>query len=196
MPKFPTFPTLYNEVIAVSITKLREWGYLELNQYKRGTLTWSTNGHPTGSISIAVNTHSDSPYLELDYKYRGEPVNYRVQLVTVPSNLGKGEVWYFLCPHTGKRCRKLFSVGERFLHREAFNGCMYESQTYSHRNRKLFKLYENAFGSDKLFEQLYSKHFKRGYAGKPTKRFLKLMQKIKESERTPYNEIERLLFTK
>jgi hypothetical protein len=41
---------------------------------------------------------------------------------------------------------------------------------------------EKAFDSDRLDELLYSKHFKRTYAGKPTKRFLKLMQKINKSE--------------
>ncbi|GAA4434230.1 hypothetical protein GCM10023188_24910 [Pontibacter saemangeumensis] len=48
--------------------------------------------------------------------------------------------------------------------------------------------------SDKLYEQLYSKHFKSSYAGKPTKKFVKLMQKIKESERMSYREKEMLSF--
>jgi hypothetical protein len=125
-----------------------------------------------------VNTRTDSPYLELDYKHNGKPVNYQVQLITAPANIGKGRVYYFICPNIGKRCRKLYSVGERFLHREAFTDCMYESQTYSAKSRQLCKMYEKAFDSDKLYEQLYSKHFKRTYAGKPTKRYLKLMQKI------------------
>ncbi|WP_187262630.1 hypothetical protein [Pontibacter beigongshangensis] len=192
MAKFPTFPTLYDNVIAVSIMKLREWGYLKPDQYKAGTLSWSTNGRETGSISIRVNTRTDGPYLELDYKHRDKPVNYTVGLVSVPSNIGKGVVWYFLCPHTGKRCRKLYSVGERFLHREAYTGCMYESQTYSHKARKLNTLFDKIYGTDKLYEQLYQKHFKSHYAGKPTKKYLKLMQKIKQTENVRITRTELL----
>ena len=125
MPKFPTFPTLYNEVLQISITKLKEWQYLNLEQIKSGTITWSRNGSKTGSISIRVNTFSEQPFIELDYKYRDEPRNYKIQLVSVPSNLSKGLIWYFLCPQTNKRCRKLYSIGGYFLHREAFQDCMF-----------------------------------------------------------------------
>ena len=52
------------------------------------------------------------------------------------------------------------------------------------------RMYEKIFATEKLYEELYSKHFKRHYAGKPTKRYLKLMQKIKESESVPYTESE------
>ena len=72
-----------------------------------------------------------TPYIELDYNYRDKPQNYKVNLVRVPSNLGKDFVWYFHCPKTNKRCRKLYSVNGMFLHREAYKGCMYETQTYS-----------------------------------------------------------------
>lgn len=194
MAKTPTFPTLFDEVLQVSVTDLKKWEYLRPNQYKNGVITWSRNGQKTASISIAVNTRTGSPYLELDYTNNGTPINYRVQLVTVPANIGKGRVWYFLCPHTGKRCRKLYSVGAKFLHRSAFAGCLYESQTYSQKNRQLFRMYAKAFGSDKLYEQLSQKHFRRTYAGKPTKRFSKLMQKIRESERMSYFDKERPLF--
>ncbi|MFD2246364.1 hypothetical protein [Pontibacter ruber] len=182
MAKTPTFPTLFDDVLQFSVTDLKKWSYLKSNQYKSGVITWSRNSQKTGSISIAVNSRADSPYLELDYTHNGQPINYRVQLVTVPSNIGKGWIWYFLCPHTGKRCRKLYSVGAKFLHREAFTGCMYESQTYSQKNRVLFRMYEKAFGSDGLYEQLSRKHFRRTYAGKPTKRFVKLIQQIRESK--------------
>ena len=126
MPRHSTIPTLYDDAIAVSITKLKEWGYLRQNNYQSGTLTWSRNGNTTGSIDIRVNTRSNEPYIDLDYKYREKPIRYRLDLVSVPSNIGKGQVWYFLCPHTGKRCRKLYSIGEMFLHREAYRGYMYE----------------------------------------------------------------------
>jgi len=130
MPKPYTFPTLYDEVLQISITNLKEWNYLNPEQLKSGTITWSSNGEKTASISIRVNTN-DKPYIELNYKCNDKPRKYKVSLVSIPSNLGIGKIWYFLCPQTHKRCRKLYSISGYFLHREAFNGCMYDSQTKS-----------------------------------------------------------------
>ena len=108
MPKARTFPTLYDELKKVSISFLSKYGYLKLNHWQRGTITWSQGGQKTGSVSITVNTNSDSKYLELDYRCNEIPISYRVPLAFSPSNIGKGVVWYFLCPRTGRRCRKLY----------------------------------------------------------------------------------------
>lgn len=182
MPKTYTFPTLYNEALQISISKLKEWEYLNPEQIKSGTLNWSSNGNPTGSISIQVNTHSEQSYIELNYKYRDEPRNYKLSLVTMPSNLGKGLIWYFLCPQTNKRCRKLYSIDGYFLHREAFNGCMYETQTQSKKYRQLDKTLGAYLKEDELYSQLYQKHFKKTYAGKPTKKYLRIIEQIKKAE--------------
>lgn len=180
MPKTYTFPTLYNEALQISISKLKEWEYLNPEQIKSGTLNWSSNGNPTGSISIQVNTYSEQPYIELNYKYRDEPRNYKLSLVSMPSNLGKGLIWYFLCPQTNKRCRKLYSIDGYFLHREAFNGCMYETQTQSKKYRQLDKTLGEYLKEDELYSQLYQKHFKKTYAGKPTKKYLRIIEQIKK----------------
>lgn len=195
MPKPHTFPTLYNEALQIDISKLKEWEYLNPGQIKSGTLTWSRNGNPTGSISIRVNTHSEQPYIELDYKYRDEPRNYKVYLTSTPSNLNRGKIWYFLCPQTKKRCRKLYSIGGYFLHREAFNGCMYETQTQSKKYRQLDKTLGAYFKIDNLYSELYKKNFKKYYAGKPTKRYLRIMEQIKKAESMPYHEIERAMLS-
>jgi len=195
MPKPHTFPTLYNEALQIHISKLKGWGYLNPGQIKSGTLNWSRKGNPTGSISIQVNTHSKQPYIELDYKYRGEPRNYKVYLTSTPSNLNKGEIWYFICPQTKKRCRKLYLIGGYFLHREAFNGCMYETQTQSKKYRQLDKTLGAYFKSDALYRELYKKNFKKTYAGKPTKRYLRIIGQIQKVENIPYHEIERAMLS-
>ena len=195
MPKPHTFPTLYNEALQIHISKLKGWGYLDPKQIKSGTLNWSRNGNKTGSISIRVSTQPKSPYLELDYKYNEAPIKYRVQLVSAPSNLGKGVVWYFACPQTNKRCRKLYSIGGYFLHREAFNGCMYETQTQSKKYRQLDKTLGAYFKSDNLYSELYKKNFKKTYAGKPTKKYLRIMEQIQKAESIPYHEIERAMLS-
>jgi hypothetical protein len=173
MPKPHSLPTLFNEVLQINISKLKEWGYLEPNQIKNGSLHWSRNGNPTGSISIKVD--SNEMILELDYKFKDEPRNYNVDIVSIPSNLGKGEIFYFVCPHTKKKCRILYCINGYFLHREAFNNCMYESQTFSQSNRALIKEYEIHFKADDLYSAMNKKNFKKFYAGKPTKRYLKIL---------------------
>ncbi len=195
MPKPYTFPTLYNEALQIHISKLKGWGYLDPEQIKSGTLNWSRNGNPIGSISIKVNTHSEQPYIELDYKYREEPRNYKVYLTSTPSNLNRGEIWYFICPQTKKRCRKLYSIDGYFLHREAFNGCMYETQTQSKKYRQLDKTLGAYFKIDNLYSELYKKNFKKTYAGKPTKRYLRIMEQIQKAESIPYHEIERAMLS-
>lgn len=195
MAKFPTFPTLYDDALQVRLSKLKESGYLKPNQFKIGILTWSTNGRKSGSIEIAVNTEIDTPYLEVKYEFRGEPRHYKVQLVSIPSNLGKGRVWYFLCPHTRKRCRVLYSVGGYFYHREAFTGCMYESQTKCKHWRALEKNYGAAFRTDEIYDELYSPYFKRFYKGKPTKRFKKLRAELDKAENIDIGEFERLFLS-
>ena len=193
MPKPHTFPTLYDEVKTVSISFLTKHGYLKPNKLKAGSIHWSRNGENLGSISIKVCTYSESPYLEFDYKCNKAPINYRAKLVSAPSNLGKGVVWYFICPKTGKRCRKLYLADTFFYHRSAFNGCMYEKQTQSKKSRYLDKTLGEYFRTDQLFEQLYKKNFKKTYAGKPTKKYLWLMERINRAESIDIGGIERLM---
>lgn len=195
MPKPYTFPTLFNEALQIDISKLKGWGYLDPEQIKSGTINWSRNGNPTGRISIQVNTHSEQPYIELDYLYKNEPRNYKVLLTSTASNLNKGLIWYFVCPQTNKRCRKLYSIGGYFLHREAFNGCMYEAQTQSKKYRQLDKTLGAYFKIDNLYSELYKKNFKKSYAGKPTKKYLRIMEQIQKAESIEPYEIERALLS-
>lgn len=180
MARYSSYPTLYDEVRTVSITKLKEWEYLEPNQNKNGSIKWSRNGNTTGSISVEVNTIE--MYVRLFYTYRDdEKINYKIGLEKVPSNLGRGYLWYFICPHTNKRCRKLYLIGSKFLHREAFKGCMYECQTKSTYTRQLHKYFTNYLKIDEMEKEIYSKHYKSTYNGKLTKhqkKYWNLMQRI------------------
>lgn len=192
MPKVSTSPTLYDQLKTLSISFLGKYNYLNPNQYQSGTVTWSRNGKVTGNISITVNTQHESPYLELNYKCNEATINYRVFLTSIPSNLGKGIVWYFVCPKTGKRCRKLYLADTYFYHRSAFQGCMYEKQTQSKKYRNLDKTLGAYYRVDLLYEQLYKKHFKKYYRNKPTKRYLKITAQIEQATRLSAAEIDEL----
>ena len=193
MPKPHTFPTLFNEVKRVEISFLKKHGYLKPEQIQSGTINWSRNGDKTGSISIVVDTVNICPFIGLKYNFNDEPRKYRVNLISIPSNFGKGEIWYFRCPRTNKLCRKLYSIGGYFYHRNAFKGSMYECQIYSHKDRDMLSILNPYFNSDKYYEQLYKKNFKKTYAGKPTKKYLWLMERINKSENIDVRDVERFM---
>lgn len=186
-------PTLYDNVLKLSITELKKWGYLKPDNVQNGTISWSRNGEEFASISVVVNTLNEKPYIQLDYRFNGEPRKYKVYFDADVSNLGKGKVWYFVCPQTNKRCRKLYQISGYFFHREAFKSCYYEKQIQSKYARSLEKNLGAWLKSDKLYSELYSKHFRSQYNGKLTKRYLKLMKQIKEAESISYDEVERII---
>lgn len=197
MAKVHTFPILFDETLQINISNFKRWGYLKPNQWKTGELNWSRNGNKTGSISIGVSTLEGNEYLHLKYNFRDEPREYKVKLFWKESNLNQGKVWFFICPKTFRYCRKLYSIDGYFLSRTAFKGlnCMYEKQTYSKYGRMLDKTFGAYFGTDKAYQQIYSKHFKKFYAGKPTKKYLRIMEQIQKAERLPHHEIERALIS-
>jgi hypothetical protein len=58
---------------------------------------------------------------------------------------------------------------------------MYVKQTYSKNARQQYKLWDRLFCTDKVYEELYTKNFKKQYKGKPTKRYLKLWNKLRQA---------------
>ena len=191
MPKPYTFPLLLDEVKTLSISKLKEWQYLEPESYKYGTVTWSRAGEQAGKIKI-YSSISDEPFIRLKYKANNEPVDYKIRLVSVPSNLGRGRIWYFVCAVTGKKCRKLYNAGKYFSHREAYPKAMYECQTHSKQCRKIFKAFNMLTRVDELTQELNSKHFKTHYAGKPTKRYKQILNEL-ESMRERQDQVLSML---
>lgn len=197
MPRYSNLPTLFDNALQINISKLKEWGYLMPNIQKAGTLTWSRRGEQTGSISITVSTLEGNEYLKLKYNFRDEPREYKIRLVRKPTNLGIGEMWLFRCPSTGKLCRKLYSIGGYFLHREAFKGCFYEKQIQSKYARFLDARFGAYFNAESLYSEARKKHLKKTYAGKPTKKYLKLSKEIQKAESIDFREIEmRMVFGK
>ena len=193
MPKPHTFPYIIDEEDHISISKLREWKYLLPGSWKMGTITWSRNGIEISSIGIEVIFKDHRKEVWVSYRTRDkEDHRYKISLVSLPSNLGKGKVWYFRCPFTGVRCRKLHFINRKFMHRSALNHGMYSKQVYSKKWRNIEKVYCNYFDHEKALQELNSKHFTKYYNGKPTKKYLKLKARIEDAERFSPYEIERL----
>ncbi len=192
MGRYPTYPTLFNEALQLSITKLKKWDYLKKDQLKSGIISWSRNGDKIASISIMVNTHSNPPYVELNYQHNGINKNYKIHLVSVSSNLGKGEFYLFVCPVTNKRGRKLYLINGQFVHRSAYAG-MYESQIKSKSLRQLEKTLGALFNYDNVNRETYSKGYTRYYKGKPTRKYKRVLKALKKTEGIDIEDIRDLL---
>ena len=105
---------------------------------------------------------------------REEPITWtqRIHLQTSPSNLGQGEVLYFICPRTGKRCRKIYRAyhSRGFYHREAFHRPLY----YPVQASSFYKKPDRQFLSvERSLEKLKAKRPTFTYLGKPTRRALR-----------------------
>ncbi|GAB3666436.1 hypothetical protein GCM10028791_42270 [Echinicola sediminis] len=185
MVKIATFPPIIDFTPYISISGLKKWGSFELNTRSEGHYQLE-NG--AGSVYIFLSM-GEIPYVELTYSYRGRSTMDALKLISIPSNLNVGKVWYFQCPITAKRCRKLYSVGDRFGHLSLIDG-MYEKQTYSKKYRDMWATYGWELDIVKLRDQIRQPGFKKYYRGKPTKKYLRIQKKINEIELRASMEME------
>jgi hypothetical protein len=129
----------------------------------------------TNSIKLLVTVYENSKHLELGYKCNGEDYYYKVQLISLTSNLDKRFVLYFRCPFTHKRFRNSHLIKGRFIHGSTLTRGVYSKQTQSESWRLIEKVYGSYFNSNKYYHHLQEKYFKEYYQEKPIKRYLKLI---------------------
>ena len=157
--------------------------YIVKNKVVKGYITWVDGSSAIFESAFLAN----AKYLRMRYtitKRSGEEIHYdyKIQLVTVPSNLGKGELLYFECPESGKRARILYSAygNDKYVHRDWYleeygKRLYYNSQIcskYDYHNTRYHTL--NRKVNDLMNELFNSKYRKRDYKGKPTKDYQRL----------------------
>jgi hypothetical protein len=188
MGRYSTGATYTIACRRITIVFLKEQNYLQPGWQKSGTINFSQNGEPAGSISISTNM-VEEPYLRLTYnktdRYTNEKINidYQVKLVRVPSNLGRGFRYYFVCPFSFKRCETLYMAygSPYFKHREAYRTRLYYfCQLDSHRER-CYRYH--SIGA--ILDKLYEKQVKSHYRGNKTR----LIKRIEALERR-YNRYD------
>lgn len=152
--------------LTLSIKDCRQMGFLAPDSVKSGTVNWLTSGRKVASVAFMTDTRQN--VASLSFLYDGEPVSETIVLSFQRSNLkgcGRG-YYYFVCPVTGRRCRKLYLVNGRFVSRSAFRP-LYASQVLSKRQR-------NSSATKRLdllvaFDRCQRQRFRREtYKGKPT----------------------------
>ena len=98
--------------------------------------------------------------MQLLYSCDGTRYNYFIKIASVPSNLGLGDCFYFVCPEKGVLCRKLFFYRGRFVSRQAIPQAVYDCQL-EQSNDALCLLFE-------MMKMMDTKNRKAYYKGKIT----------------------------
>lgn len=157
-------------------------GYIRKGAITHGQMSW-TDESTAGFECKCINTEkwfrifytiTDRQGLKTDY-------DYKIQITATPSNLGKGEVLYFVCPESRKRARILYSAYRhpKYLHRdwylERYNARIYyTTQQCSKRDYSNDRYHVLRKQVENLENELFVKNRKAHYRGKPTKDFQKL----------------------
>jgi hypothetical protein len=121
-----------------------------------GTWGWTHHGDdkPFATIGYEADlTDQDNAWLWLHYRASGEPVDYKVQLVTSTPHYG-GLRWWFICPlirrdgGPPRRVAKLYlpSGAKYFGSREVY-GLTYRSCQESGKSRGLYHLLASEMGT-------------------------------------------------
>lgn len=179
MPKRQTYPTEIEDLPKLSAKTIKK--------------TFSSGGAML-NYNFAVKSYllGETASIEI----AGESVQglyiQKIEMVSRKSNINNGLIWYFICPKTGKRCSKLYLYRGLFLHRSAIP-CNYSDQNEARKYRLLKRMFrvENGLTGDEIFK----KHFKTKYAGKYTKRYLRIIAKIQREQQKyelDYLELMRL----
>jgi hypothetical protein len=162
----------------LQVGDLRRRGVIVRGKTVRATMSWPDGG-PTLDMESTWTDREQS--LSLSFRLGEETWTQRIAIQTAPSPL-QGELLYFLCPRSGKRCRKLFRAyhSHGFYHRTAFGYRLYypqqASSTYKRADRQLL-------AAERKLATLQAKRRTSTYLGQPTRRAVRIAELQEEAER-------------
>jgi hypothetical protein len=153
--------------LRLELSYLLKQGIIPKQGIRTGYLSW-TNG---SEMYYEIENTSQNQYIRLKYSntnYSGEvnDLDYKIQLDSIPSNLGRGRIWYFVCPFTGRKARILYKCygSLYFKSMKAYQRRIYYSSQIS---SKLNFNNDRYFDLEKQLEKLRPK--KKSYQGKETR---------------------------
>ncbi len=187
MAKYPTYPIIIDELISISIGGLNKLKLLS-KEYNCGVVKIGKYSIVTGKfipyaimdVTVILNEHN--PHVEFEYTAAGNSFCYKVKLVPLNSNLGKGKVWFFICPKISKRCSKLHLHQNVFVHRTAIESGMYSKQIVSKTHRSAMAFSDKINRVRELQKALQKKHGQIRYKGMFTSKMRTLMALNKSLE--------------
>ena len=167
-------------------------GYIKKDSQVNGLMEWEDGSE----ASFESVFYEYDKFLRLFYvltNRKGEDTyyDYKIFFDTVPSNLGKGEIIYFLCPECNERARILYMAygNGKYAHRNYYYNNLglriyYTSQQtskYWYANTRYFSVkrrYERLI--DELAKVKYRNSHYRGVPTKDVKRLRQLRIQMKE----------------
>lgn len=159
----------------LGINNLLKQGYIKKNCKEINILSWSNNfGDKTGIISLESCFSDVEKWIRLIYTssdhYTGNKydVDYKVKIIGIPSNLGKGFNYYFICPFSYRKCKILYSAygSHYFKSRYAYTyPIYYNCQVCSKRDYTNTRYWDCKNKLDKLIES----NFRESYKGSKTR---------------------------
>lgn len=179
MPRQTRFPILLDECIILSISYLLRERYIYAFADRIEEIGWIKNDAELVKLVVKVHIKMEelNGKIQLQYFINGYEFKYIVAIISKPSNLGKGKVYYFKCPFTGMTCKNLYLINGLFVHRLYFHKCLYSSQTYSWYTRQIklsFDILRHEVSHVVIPRKRYSKTH---YRGIPTKRMISVLNK-------------------
>ena len=166
------------EVERLEISDLLKNGRIKTGFNISGLISW-TNGN---SIRYKSELNEERHEIRLIYANTGRngevnKLDYIIQLTSISSNFGKGRIWYFVCPVTGKKARILYKCygSLYFKSRESYQQRIYYS---CQKSSKLDFDNDRYWEIKRKLENLYPLIRKKHYQGKETK----LNEKIRRME--------------
>ena len=177
----------------IELSFLFKEGFLIEGERTCSAIYWSDNhGNKTADINLIADMKGAEKFIRLLYTIthrKSKQVSrfdYKIYLTWIPSNLGKGKVWYFLCPVTQKRCRVLYLAygSKTWKSREAYSKRLYyRAQTESKLNyaNSRYWVYKK-----RLEDARPRKFYKRKYRGKLTRTALKIFKLESKEEYWDY----------
>jgi hypothetical protein len=100
-----------DQALRLDLWQLIKLGYIKKGCELSGEIVWNNGSR----IGYKASYTDSAKYLLLHYTHTNNSTgerndyDYYVYFDTEPSNLGKGELLYFICPETGIRCRILYN---------------------------------------------------------------------------------------
>lgn len=169
----------------LELSRLRKAGYFTKGATVTGGWSWSNGDR----VNITTVSNGAEVYMILSFTYIhphtgcAEEVRQRIDMVSKPSNLGKGTVLYFRCPSTLMPCRILYRAyhARIFKSRNAFSYRLYyPSQLCGKMNR----WDEQHWQAQRKLEGMKWKRHPGTYRGRPTKKAQRVERLLEELERT------------
>lgn len=166
--------TILEDIPCLSISTLKKGFNLNWIGTKSKTLNLLYANKATGEmecrghIQATVTIDDGNDHLLPQYEVNGHEVNDRIDLNCIKSSLGKGYLYYFLCPVTAKPVRKIYLHDGHFISRHAIDNYHYRSQTESKRKREALWWDRKAMKSWNIILSSHKPYFKATYGGRLT----------------------------